>query len=184
MPTGTNLRFASDWRGSRVARRYMWTGILTPGAATAGTNLMGVRKTAANPEVFISRIRVHVFTGAAAGVAAPLGWKRATTVAGGTQVTAADIPDLDSAAGNATLEVRTGAVTFGTEANQYILTHPAAAAAAPAAGVGHGFLDDWTARDLSERIRLTADEGMILEFVTAGDTDNRIYVMLVWEEVA
>lgn len=180
MPIATHLRYASDWRGARVARRYFWTGVLTPTAATAGTNLLGLRKTAANPEVFISRIRCHVYHAGVATAAGVVGWRRATTVAGGSQVTAADLPDVDSAAAVATLEVRTGAVT-GTKDNQYILTHPAGALLVT--GIGQGNLDDWTARDLSERIRLTGDEGLILDLQAAGDVDLRVHISLVWEEI-
>jgi hypothetical protein len=56
--------------------------------------------------------------------------------------------------------------------------------AVPATTTGAGFVDDWTARDLSERIRLAADEGMTLEFMQAGDVDTRIHLLLVWEEVS
>jgi hypothetical protein len=186
VPAAAGLRFASDWRSTRTARRFMWTGICTPNAVTAGSNIMGIRKTAGNPDVFISRVRVHV-TNAAAAAAAPLGWKRATSVANGTQVALADLPEVDSATSTATLEVRqtTGAggnTVGGTKANQYILTHPAQQVLT--SGMGGGMWDDWTARDVSERIRLTGDEGLILDFVTAGDADMRIHVMLVWEEVS
>lgn len=180
MPTATHLRYAADWRGTRVARRYVWTGVLTPSAATAGTNLLGLRKLAANPEVFISRVRCHTFQVGVATAGGPVGWRRATTVAGGTQVTASEIPQIDDATVNATLQVRTGAVT-GTKANQYILTHPAGTVLVTS--VGQGNLDDWTARDLSERIRLTGDEGLILDLQSAGDTDLRIHISLVWEEI-
>lgn len=172
---------ASDWRLNTVPKKYMVTVVLTPGAATAGTNLMGVRKTAANPDCYISRIRCHVYH-AAAGVATPVGWKRATTVGGGSQVTAADLPKLDTSAGTATLEVRTGAVTVGAEANQYLLTHTAPVAPAPAANAGSGYTDEWVATDRSEMIRLTGDEGLILELQAAGDTDNRYHVTICWEE--
>lgn len=180
MPLSLALRNSEDWRSARIAQRYMLQSVLTPPAATAASNLMGLRKTAANPDVYISRIRVHIFQ-SAASVAAPIGWKRATTVAAGTQVTISDIPDVDSASNVPTLQVRTGAVT-GTKANQYILTHPAAISVA--AATGGGLLDDWTARDLSERIKLTADEGLILDWQSAGDVDTRIYLLLVWEEVS
>lgn len=161
----------------------MLNAVLTPPAATANTTLIGLRKLAANPDVYISRIRVHLFHSAAA-VAAPLGWKRTTVVAAGTQMTASDIPKTDSSAATSTLEVRTGSGITGTKANQYILTHAASTTAAPAASTGGGFIDDWTARDLSERIRLTGDEGLTMELQAAGDVDTRIHVLLVWEEVA
>ncbi len=180
MPTAVALRYAADWRGARIARRFFWTGVITPTAATAGTNLMGLRKTAANPEVFISRIRSHTFQVGVATAAGVVGWRRATTVAGGTAVTAADIPEVDNASVIATLEVRTGAVT-GTKANQYILTHMAGVSLVTS--IGQGNLDTWEARDLSERIRLTADEGLILDYQSAGDVDCRIHISLVWEEV-
>lgn len=182
MATASHLRMAEDWRGARIARRFMLQTVLTPAAATINTTLLGLRKLTANPEVFISRIRMHVYFGAA-GVAAPVGWKRTATVAAGTQMTASDIPKCDSACATATLEVRTGSGVTGTKGNQYILTHPAPTTAAPGAGTGGGFVDDWTARDLSERIRLTADEGLTLELQVAADVDNRYHVLLVWEEV-
>jgi hypothetical protein len=183
MPLSLSLRTAEDWRSARTARRYMLQAHLTPGAATANTTLIGLGKLAANPDVYISRIRVHEFHTAAA-VATPLGWKRTATVAAGTLMTAADIPKADTAAANATLEVRTGTGITGTKANQYILTHPGQTVAAPAATTGAGFVDDWTARDLSERIRLTASEGLTMEFMQAGSVATRIHLLLVWEEVS
>lgn len=170
-----------DFRRNSTPKKYMITVVLTPGAATAGTNLMGVRKQNANADCYISRIICHEYH-SAASVSAPIGWKRATTVAGGSQVTAADIPKLDTAAANATLEVRTGAVTVGAEGNQYLLTHEAPATAAPAAATGGGYRSEWVAYDRSEMIRLTGDEGLILELQAAGDTDARYHVTLVWEE--
>lgn len=184
MPLSLALRTSEDWRSARTARRYMLQAVLTPAAATSGTNILGLRKLAANPDVYISRIRVHLFNNAAITAVAPLGWRRATTVAGGSAMTAADIPKNDSNAATATMEVRTGATPTGTEANQYILTHPAPTTAAPGAATGGGFVDDWTARDLSERIRLTADEGLMLELMGAYDVDLRVHVLLVWEEVS
>lgn len=182
MPTAVHLRMAEDWRGARVARRFMLAAILTPPAATANTTIIALRKLAANPEVYISRIRVHLFHPAAA-VAAPLGWKRMSSAAAGTLMTASDIPKCDTACANATLEVRTGSGITGTKAAQYFLTHPAPTTAAPASGTGGGFIDDWTARDLSERIHLAGDEGVMMEFQTAGDVDTRVHLLLVWEEV-
>jgi len=171
---------ANDWRRNAIPKRYSISVQLTPGAATAGTNLLGLRKLNANPDIYILRIRVHVHQ-AAAGVACVLAWSRATTVAAGTLINAADIPKHDTAAGNATLEVRTGAVT-GTEAAQRIISHPAHSTAAPAAGVGSPWIDEWIANDRAGAIRLTGDEGLILEQFTAGDTDNRYYLLVEWEE--
>lgn len=171
----------NDWRRNSTPKRYSISLILTPGAAAALTNLMGLRKQAANADVYIIRLRVTVFH-AAAGVAATFGFKRATTVAGGTLIAAADVPKLDTSAANATLEVRTGAVTFGAEAAQYILTGPAHTTAAPAAGVGSSFDWEWRANDRAGSIRLTGDEGIIMENITAGDVDNRFYVTVEWEE--
>lgn len=171
---------ADDWRRNSPPKRYIISVILTPANATAGTNLMGLRKLNANADVYIIRIKAHVFQ-AAAGVAATLGWRRATTVAAGTLIAAADVPKMDTAAGNATLEVRTGAVT-GTEAAQYIITHPAHTTAVPAAGQGTTFIDEWNANDRAGSIRLTGDEGLILEQVTASDVDNRFYITIEWEE--
>jgi hypothetical protein len=188
MPLSLSLRNSEDWRSARTARRYMLQAVVTPPTATANTNLVGLRKLAINPDIYISRIRVHLFHVAAITAVSPLGWKRAATVAGGgspnNPMTLADIPKNDTAAVNATLEVRMGAAVTGTKANQYILTHPAPTTAAPATTTGGGFVDDWTARDLSERIRLTADEGLILELMQAFDTDLRVHLLMVWEEVA
>lgn len=181
MPLAMGLRTSEDWRSSRTPRRYMLQTVITPTAATANLNILGLRKLAANPDVYISRLRVHIFHNAAITAHTATGWKRATNVAAGSQITVADIPKCDTSAGTATLEVRTGAVT-GTEANQYALSHPAAANLV--ASIGGDYVDDWTARDLSERIRLQADEGMILELITASDTDLRIHVLVVWEEVS
>jgi hypothetical protein len=180
MPLSLSLRTAEDWRSARTARRYMLQSVITPPAATAASNLFGIRKLAINPDVYISRIRVHYFNAAGSG-AATIGWKRATTVAAGSLVTAADIVKNDTAAVNAATEMRAGAVT-GTKANQYILTHPAETSVT--AVTGGGIIDDWTARDLSERIRLTGDEGLILDWVTLGSTGTRIHMLFVWEEVA
>jgi hypothetical protein len=82
---------SDDWRRNSTPKRYSISVILTPANATALTNLMGLRKQAANADCYLLRFKVQVFQ-AAAGVAATFGWKRATTVAGGIQVTAADIP--------------------------------------------------------------------------------------------
>lgn len=171
---------ANDWRRNSTPKRYTITVSLTPGAAAAGTNLFGLRKQAANADCYIIRIRMLVYH-AAAGVASVLGWRRATTVAGGALITAADIPKHDTAAVNATLEVRTGAVT-GTEAAQHILMHPSHSTAAPASGVGSPWIDEWLANDRAGAIRLTGDEGLILEQFTAGDTDNRYVITVEWEE--
>lgn len=180
-PQSIGLRNVEDWRSAKVPRRYFAQAILTPPAAGAGSNLFGLRKLAANPDVYISRIRIHRWNSAAATPAAAMGWKRATTVAGGNQITAADIFRPDSTSGVPTLECRANAVT-GTKANQYILTHPAPNITATT--VGGGTPDDWTARDISERIRLTGDEGLILDWVTAGNTLIRIHLLVVWEEVS
>jgi hypothetical protein len=181
MPSAMHLRAAEDWRGSRIARRFMLAAVLTPSAATAGTNLIGLRHVAGQPEVFISRLRVHYHHSAATiSAVSALGWKRGT-VSGGTTMTAADIPKCDTAAPNATLEVLTGSVTTSAEANQYLLTHPAPTAAT--GSLGTNVNDDWTARDLSERIRLTGAEAIFLELVGAYDTDLRVHLLAVWEEV-
>src|SRR5687767_261382 len=107
MPIAIHLRVAEDWRGAKIARRFSLGTVITPTAATAGTNLLGLRKLAVNPEVYISRLRYHVWH-AAAAVSATVGWKRATTVAGGALMTASDIPKTDTGSANAALEVRTG----------------------------------------------------------------------------
>jgi len=176
--TGT---VAVDWRqiSGSAPKRYSIVSILT-GAVAANTNIMGLRKLLANNDAYIIRIRVHVYH-AAAGVATVLAWRRATTVAGGALTAAADIPKLDTSAANATLEVRTGAVT-GTKAAQYIITHPAHTTAAPAAGVGSPWIDEWVPPDKGGRIRLTGDEGLILDQQTAGDVDNRYHILVEWEE--
>lgn len=184
MPLSLGLRTAEDWRSARTPRRYMLQAVLTPAAATANTTLAALDKLAANPDVYISRIRVHIYHSAAITAVAPLGWKRISTVANGTLMTAADIPKCDSAAANASLEVRTGSGITGTKANQYILAHPATTTAVPAAATGGGFVDDWTARDLSERIKLTGTEGLALELAGAYDVDLRVHLLLVWEEVS
>ena len=169
-----------DWRLNAVAKRFLHTVVLTPGAATAGTNLLGLRKLAANPDVFVHGIRLSIHH-AAAAVAFRCGLRRATTVAGGTLVTAANVPKLDTAAANPTLEVRTGAVT-GTEAAEYLLVTPSSTTAAPAASTGAGVDYEWAARDMAGRLRLTGDEGLILESVDATDVDARVAVTLEWEE--
>jgi hypothetical protein len=173
-------RVALDHRMNAPAKRYLTTVVLTPGAAAAGTNLLGLRKLNANADVYIHRIVVTEFHSAAA-VSTPTGWKRATTVAAGAPVAAADLPKLDTGAGNATLEVRTGAVT-GTKAAQYLLTHEAPATAAPAAATGGGYRSEWVAWDLADRLRLTGDEGLILDLQAAGDVDTRYHVTIGWEE--
>jgi len=178
----TPVPVANDWRRNSTPKRYSISVILTPAAATALTNLMGLRKQSANADVYIIRIRTTVHQ-SAAGVSATLGWKRATTVAGGTLIAAADVPKIDTAAGNATLEVRTGNVTFGAEAAQYLLTTPGHTTAAPAAGVGSSYDWQWLANDRAGAIRLTGDEGLILEQIIASDVDNRFYVTVEWEEV-
>jgi len=173
---------ADDWRRNSTPKRYQISVILTPANATALTNLMGLRKQGANADAYLIRIRVTTHH-SAAGVAFTFGWKRATTVAGGTLVAAADVPKMDTAAANASLEIRTGAVTFGAEAAQYLLSGPSAVAAAPAAGTGAGIDWEWLANDRAGSVRLTGDEGLIMEQVTASDVDNRVYVTVEWEEV-
>lgn len=187
MAQALSLRTSQDWRSERTAQRYILNHVVTPTNTAAAANILGLRKTAANPDVYISHIRLHVFEVGISN-AAVVGWKRAASVANGALMTAADIPDADSGTSNATLEVRTttgsgGNLVGGTEDNQYILTHPAPAAAAPGSGTGGGLVDEWSARDLSERIRLTGDEGLILEWVTTGNTNTRFHFMIVWEEV-
>jgi hypothetical protein len=178
-PNTTPWFVANDWRLNAVPKRYSVTSILS-GAAVANTNLMGVRKLGANPDVYIIRIRLHIFH-VNKGRATVLAWRRATTVAGGALVAVADIPKLDTAAANATLEVRTGAVT-GTKAAQYIITHPAHTTFEPAANTGSPWIDEWISPDKGGRIRLTGDEGLVLDQQTAGDVENRYHILIEWEE--
>lgn len=172
-----------DWRLNATSEGYQISVTLS-GAAGAGTNLLGLRKTAANPDVFIKWLRIQSYAVAATGAApSTLRIVRATTVAAGTQITAADIPKFDTSSGTATLEVRTGAVT-GTEAPQALFTvfagtgTPSATAATPATDFF------WEAEELSRRIRLTGDEGLIFDQVSASDVDIRYIVTLAWEEAS
>lgn len=170
-------RVQQDGRLNSPAKRYLITLALT--GAAAGTNLGGLRKANANPDVYIHRIKVTQYQAAASTASAPLFLRRAITVAGGTQVTAADIPKLDSAAGNATLEVRTGAVT-GTEAAQRMLAFMGSPTQAAGGGAGPDEFD--SGNDIARAIRLTGDEGLIFENELASDTDIRYLVTIEWEE--
>lgn len=168
----------NDLTLNATPKRYMIS-LSLPGVATAGTNICGLRKLNANADVYITYVRVDIY-GAAAFTSVPIRFYRGTTVAGGTQITAADIPKLDTAAGDATLEVRTGAVT-GTKANQ-VLFHGSALANLAAGGGGMG--TEYTASiETGMRWRLTADEGIIVDMSVIGDTDTRYLVTFQWEEV-
>ena len=176
---GRQVGFIDQRVGSTI-EKYMITLALS-GAAGAGTNLGGLRKLSANPNARLTKITTKIFNAAAiTNQGSPLSFVRATTVAGGTLMTAADIPKKSTGAGNATLEVRTGAVT-GTEAAQpFWITH---AASALTAALGTPVVDRWEAGlDFSERIVLTGDEGIIFNQLLAGDVDSRYYVTIEWEE--
>lgn len=185
MPLSLAIRNSEDWRAKDIASRWMLNHVITPTNTASGANILGLRKLDANPDVYISRIRLTIFQNALSAVA-PVGWKRATSVANGATMTASDVPDIDSQAGAPTLEVHTttgsgGNLVSGTKDNQYILTHPGPISTV--AVTGGGLTDDWTARDLSERIRLTGDEGLILDWGATGDTDTRFHLLIVWTEV-
>lgn len=168
---------ANDWRRNSVPKRYAMSSVLI-GAVAAGTNVYGLRKLNANSDVYILKIRFLVFH-IAAGVSVVLGWHRAANVAGGS--IAVNIPKLDTSAPAPNLEVRIGAVT-GTEDSQFLMIHPSHTTAAPAANVGSPWIDTWNAHDRAGAIRLTGDEGLVLEQITAGDADNRYVIHVEWEE--
>jgi hypothetical protein len=170
-PHGVN-----DQRRNHPANRYMIS-LEIPGVAGAGTNLFGLRKLNANNDVYIHYIKVDIY-GAAAYNAAPMRFYRGTTVAGGTLITSADAPKLDSGAANNTLEVRTGAVT-GTKANQPFMRLTGFTTGAATSG-GPGVAYEAGA-DVGMQIRLTGDEGIICDQGLAGDTDTRYLVTIQWE---
>lgn len=158
-------------------RKYQICLILT-GSNSVGTNLAGLRKQNADADVYITRISV-ILNHVAAGAGAPIGIWRASSVAGGSQVTAADIPKKNTAVSNATLEVRTGAVT-GSKANQ-MLDALGGMTVTTTLMSGPQYL--WQAWDISDFIRLTGDEGIIIDQRGTGDADDRYYVTISWEEV-
>ena len=176
-------RVAEDRRLANPDKKHMLsiggaTGL--PGVAVAGTNIAGLRKLAANPDVYITRIEMVQYNGAA-GLAVPVQIKRATTVAGGTLLAwVADTVEIDTGSVVPTLEVRTGAVT-GTEATNALLTF-LFMAGVPGIGSGH-ISNQWIAQDRSEWIRLTGDEGIVFDTPLAADIDNRYWINLIWVEV-
>lgn len=177
----------NDFTLNATPKRYMISITLT-GSITAGTNLGGLRKLNANSDVYITFINCEIVTGAAntAINLAPIAFKRASSVAAGSQITAADIPELDSATGAANLEVRTGAVT-GTKANQpiWIPGFYAPNIGAGGAAIWHGGSGAQYVATIETgmRWRLTADEGIIIEQYLAGLANNRYIVTIQWEEV-
>ncbi len=175
-------RVAEDRRLANPDKKHMLsiggaTGL--PGVAVAGTNIAGLRKLAANPDVYITRVEMVQYN-VAAGLAVPVQMKRATTVAGGTLLTFTGNTELDTAAVVATLNVRTGAVT-GTEAANALYTF-LFMSGIPGIGSGH-VSNQWIAQDRSEWIRLTGDEGIIFDTPIAADADNRYWINLIWVEV-
>jgi len=175
-------RVAEDRRLANPDKKHMLSigGIGgLPGVAVAGTNIAGLRKLAANPDVYITRMEMVQYNGAA-GLAVPVQIRRATTVAGGTLLTFVGNTELDTAAAVATLEVRTGAVT-GTEAANPLYTFQFIAGV-PGIGTGH-ISNQWIAQDRSEWIRLTGDEGIIFDMPVVADIDNRYWINLIWVEV-
>jgi len=175
-------RVAEDRRLANPDKKHMLsiggtTGL--PGVAVAGTNIAGLRKLAANADVYITRVEMVQYNGAA-GLAVPVQMKRAATVAGGALLSFVGNTELDTAATVATLEVRTGAVT-GTEAANALYTF-SFMAGIPGLGSGH-VSNQWIAQDRSEWIRLTGDEGIIFDTPIAADIDNRYWINLIWVEV-
>ena len=166
-----------DNRFNDPPKRYS-IGLIFNGSTTLSTNLAGFRKQSANAVCRIYRISV-ILTHAAAGLGHPISLWRAASVAAGSQVTAADIPMKDTNAGNATLEVRTDAVT-GTKANQRLLMlggNPVTTAGV----AGPHYV--WESVDISDHIVLRGDEGLIFDqSPIAGDADDRYMVTIEWEE--
>jgi hypothetical protein len=170
-------RVSPDRRRNNPAKIYSILLTLT-GSASAAANIGGLRKLNANPDCYIKRIFV-ILTHAAAGVGVPIRAYRAATVAGGSQIAVADIPKLDTAAANTTLEVRTGAVT-GTKANQPF-TGGGGMEVVTTLQTG-SLYELFRSYSQEEDLRLTADEGIIFDMALAGDVDDRYLVGVTYEE--
>jgi hypothetical protein len=180
-PDGDPVVAVLDFRRAApgtTPQRYM-IALTLVGVATDGANIGGLRKLAANPDVFITSIIVFMFSTGGTGNGVPIRFIRASAVAGGTQITAADIPKKNSAAADATLEVRTGAVT-GTEAAQPFFI----AGSSQIAGANFGGPQYvWKADEIADQFVLTGDEGIIIEQAFLGaTTTNRYLVVIEWEE--
>ena len=167
-----------DQRIASTIEKYMLAVSLS-GVASANTVIAGIRKLNANPTARITKLRVTPYNVAALTAGVPIEVIRATSVAGGSLVAVADIPKKNTVAGNATLEVRTGAAT-GTPANRPMLGYGAQSSLTAGAGQTS---DEWNAGlDFSERIVLTGDEGLLIRQVGTSDTDQRWLLTLEWEE--
>lgn len=171
----TNRSVTIDNTQSGSPKRYQ-IGVLLAGGAL-GLNILGLRKLNANAVVRIYKVMVTV-THVAAGLGPPLRVSRATDVAAGTLVTASDVPKKDTNDPDATLEVRTGAIT-GTVAGQILLW--IGGCTVTGTGLG-GPLDTWEAMDREDMITLRGDEGLIFEVGSTGDTDDRYAITIAWEE--
>jgi hypothetical protein len=178
LPAGDHTigRVKVDQSKNAVPKRYQ-IALNLPGT-TVNTNIGGLRKQSANAVVRIKRLEV-VLAHAAAGIGNPITFWRATTVAGGSAITAADVPKKDTNAADATLEVRTGAVT-GTKANQAIW-RTGGNQVVTTLQAGPQYV--WQSADLGDDIVLRGDEGIIIDqSPLAGDADDRYLVNIFWEE--
>lgn len=169
---------ANDHRAVQPNRRYSIT--FEVSGAALNTNLAGIRKLSANSLVSVRRMEVAMYhTSATGATGVPISFWRATNVAGGTLITAADLPDHEAAAPNPTLEVRTGAVT-GTKANQRLWVAGMAGTVATQTGFG-GYV--WPTHDEANHFVFSGDEGIIVDqSPIASGVNVRYLITITWEE--
>jgi hypothetical protein len=171
-------RYAKDSRLNLPAKRFR-ASFMLPATNVINANVLGLRKLNANAEVFIHVIAVGATATGGVNLPCVLGIKRATNVVGGVLVAQANLPKVDTASADATLEVRTGAVT-GTKAAVYMDTFPSTPTLAVGGGYAESIFD--SQGDIARAIRLTGDEGLIFDQVFAADVDMDYHVTLEWEE--
>lgn len=119
---------------------------------------------------------------AVAGFLVPIGVKRATTLAAGTLVTAANVPKLvtTDTASDAVIRYGSG-ITASKDTERLILLVPQGTVGAiNSAGVSQ----QYEGTNVDDLIVLTTGQALVFECDIASDTDNRYHVWMHWEEVA
>jgi hypothetical protein len=174
-------RVSVDQRQGSPPRRYSITlgasgGITAITAAQA--NLGGIM--AGTSTVWIKQIQLIQYN-TTAGIIVPVAVKRCTTLAAGTLITAADVPEHFTAGAVSDAVLRYGTVTVSAKAaHRLMLLMPQGTLGAVNAG---GVSQTWMANSLDDNIVLLSGEALVFDADIAGDTDNRYLINLSWEEV-
>lgn len=130
--------------------------------------------------VYIKAIELFQYN-SVAGTNIPILVRRATTLASGTAITAANVGEHWTAGAVCDCTLRHGAgvtASVGTNEAMMYLMGQGTLGAINAAGVS----SRWTADTIDDCIVLLPAEALIFETGAASDTDNRYFINLSWEE--